>query len=84
MPNFCHSRALPTSGAAHEYQPSFDLAEYNKMVRIGAFEMIPGKIKLIRGELTEGNPAGPIHDDLVTYFNNCSVRNSDAAKTLMD
>ncbi len=56
------------------------LAEYDQMVRVGAFEMIPRKIELIRGELNEMNPAGPMHDDLITYLNNWSVRNADPAK----
>jgi Uma2 family endonuclease len=53
------------------------------MVKVGAFEMIPRKIELIRGELTEMNPAGPVHDDLITYLNNWSARNADPAKTLI-
>jgi Uma2 family endonuclease len=59
------------------------LAEYDQMVRVGAFDTIPRKIELIRGELLETNPAGAIHDDLMTYLNNWSVRNADPAKTLI-
>ncbi len=59
------------------------LAEYDHMVKVGAFEMIPRKIELIRGELTEMNPAGPVHDDLITYLNNWSFRSSDLAKTVI-
>ena len=59
------------------------LAEYDRMVRVGAFEMIPRKIELIHGGLIEMNPAGPMHDDLITYLNNWSFRNSDPAKTLI-
>ena len=59
------------------------LAEYDQMVRVGAFEMIPRKIELIRGELNEMNPAGPIHDDLITYLTNWSARNADPEKTLI-
>jgi Uma2 family endonuclease len=59
------------------------LAEYDQMVRVGAFERIPRKIELIRGELIEMNPAGPLHDDLITYLNNWSFRNSDPARTLI-
>ena len=59
------------------------LAEYDQRVRVGAFDAIPRKIELIRGELTETNPAGPIHDDLITYLNNWSFRNSDPTKTLI-
>ena len=59
------------------------LAEYDQMVRVGAFDAIPRKMELIRAELTAMDPAGPIHDDLVTYLNSWSVRNSDPTKTLI-
>ena len=59
------------------------LAEYDSMVRVGAFDRIERKIELIRGELLEMNPAGPIHDDLITYLNNWSVRNADPERTLI-
>ncbi len=59
------------------------LAEYDHMVRVGAFDKIARKIELIRGELTEMNPAGPIHDDLITYLTNWSVRNSDPTSTFV-
>jgi len=42
------------------------LAEYDSMVHVGAFDRIERKVELIRGELIEMNPAGPIHDDLIT------------------
>jgi len=42
------------------------LAEYESMVRVGAFDRITRKVELIKGELLEMNPAGPIHDDLIT------------------
>ena len=29
------------------------------------------------------NPAGPIHDDLITFLTNWSVRNSETARTLI-
>jgi Uma2 family endonuclease len=43
------------------------------MVERGAFEHLNRKIELIRGELREMNPAGPLHDGLITYLNNWSV-----------
>ena len=43
------------------------------MVECGAFNHLNRKIELIRGELCEMNPAGPLHDDLITYLNNWSV-----------
>ena len=59
------------------------LAEYDHMVRVGAFDRIGRKVELIRGELIEMNPAGPIHDDLITYLTNWSCRYSDPARTLI-
>lgn len=57
--------------------------EYDAMVRRGAFDGLDRKVELIRGELTEMNPAGPVHDDLITFLNNWSVRNVDPAETLV-
>ncbi|XZE55547.1 Uma2 family endonuclease [Planctomycetaceae bacterium SH139] len=57
------------------------LHEYDAMVRKGAFDELGRKIELIRGELVEMNPAGPLHDDSIAYLNNWSVRNSDPATT---
>jgi Uma2 family endonuclease len=59
------------------------LAEYDSMVQIGAFDRLERKIELIRGELIEMNPAGPVHDDLITYLNNWSVRSADPLQTLV-
>ena len=59
------------------------LSEYDSMVRLGAFDRLDRKIELIRGELIEMNPAGPIHDDLITYLTNWSVRSEDPLQTLV-
>ena len=59
------------------------VAEYDRMVRRGAFDGLCRKVELIRGELTETNPAGPVHDDLVTYLTNWSVRKTDPGETLV-
>jgi Uma2 family endonuclease len=56
-------------------------AEYDRMVLCGAFDDLDRKIELIRGELTEMNPAGPIHDDLITFLTNWSVRVCDPSRT---
>jgi len=50
------------------------LTEYNHMVACGAFEAINRKVELIRGEIVEMNPAGPVHDDFITYLNEWSCR----------
>ena len=40
------------------------------MVLKGAFEDLNRRIELIRGEIVEMNPAGPVHEVYVTYLNN--------------
>jgi Uma2 family endonuclease len=57
------------------------LPEYDSLVRKGVFDDIVGKIELIRGAVVEVNPAGPVHDDYVTYLTNWSVMSRDASKT---
>ena len=59
------------------------LAEYDSMVRVGAFDRIERKIELIRGELLEMNPAGPIHDDLITYLTDWSADHRDRSITII-
>ena len=44
--------------------------EFDRMVERGAFDHLNRKIELIRGELREINPAGRLHDDLITYLTN--------------
>ena len=48
--------------------------EYGRMVECGAFDHLHRKIELIRGEIREMNPAGPAHNDYITYLTNWSVR----------
>ncbi|MBP85537.1 MAG: hypothetical protein CMJ64_02285 [Planctomycetaceae bacterium] len=48
--------------------------EFGRMVECGAFDHLNRKIELIRGELREMNPAGPVHDDLIMYLTNWSAR----------
>ncbi len=52
------------------------LAEYNHMVNCGAFDGIDRKVQLIRGEIAEMNPAGPIHGDLIDHLVDWSVRST--------
>ncbi|XZE55545.1 Uma2 family endonuclease [Planctomycetaceae bacterium SH139] len=59
------------------------LGEYDTMVRVGAFDRLPRKVELIRGELIEMNPAGPLHDYLVAYLINWSVRHTDPLRTMI-
>ncbi len=53
------------------------------MVQCGAFDHLNRKIELLRGELREGNPAGPLHDDLITYLTNWSVLAASKAAILV-
>src|SRR6056297_818185 len=57
------------------------LSEYDTMVKLGAFDHVNRKVELIRGELVELNPAGPVHDDLVTYLNDWSATHRDSRVT---
>ncbi len=59
------------------------LSEFDAMVRVGAFDCINRKVELIRGELIEMNPAGPVHDGLIIYLTNWSARNAEPGKTLI-
>lgn len=49
-------------------------AEYERMVECGAFNHLKRKIELFRGEIREMNPAPPLHDDLIAYMTDWSVR----------
>ncbi len=51
--------------------------EYDQMGEKGAFNHLTGKIELIRGEIRQLNQAGPIHDDLISYLTDWSVRTTD-------
>lgn len=57
------------------------LSEYDHMVKLGAFEHVDRKIELLRGELIEMNPAGPVHDDYIAYLNTWSAKQIDPDKT---
>ena len=48
--------------------------EYGQMIACGAFEHLNRKIELIRGEIRQRNPAGPLHNDLIDYLTDWSVR----------
>ena len=63
------------------YTLHLSLAEYDAMVLRGAFDMLDRKVELFRGELVEMNPAGPLHDYLITYLTNWSVRSCDPSQT---
>jgi Uma2 family endonuclease len=55
------------------------LKEYEQIVATGVFD---GKnhrrLELIRGELREMSPIGPVHADLVAWLTNWSIRNTSA------
>ena len=57
------------------------LHEYDGMVRKGAFDELGRKVELIRGELVEMNPAGPLHDDFVAYLTTWSAKHINPATT---
>ena len=47
--------------------------EYDRMVTRGAFDHLNRKIELIRGEIREINPAGPMHNDFIAFFPRLSL-----------
>jgi Uma2 family endonuclease len=57
------------------------LKEYEQIVATGVFD---GKnhrrLELIRGELREMSPIGPVHAELVAWLTNWSIRNTSAAE----
>ena len=57
------------------------LAEYDSMVRRGAFDDLDRRIELIRGEIVEMNPAGPVHDDYIVYLTNWSTDTRNKRRT---
>jgi Uma2 family endonuclease len=62
---------------------NLSLLEFDRMVRVGAFDRIDRKVELIHGELIEMYPAGPLHDYLVTFLINWSVRNAKPEVTVV-
>jgi len=59
------------------------LTEFDHMVNVGAFDVIQRRVELIRGELFEMNPAGPLHDYLITFLTDWSAEHRDRAKTII-
>jgi len=59
------------------------LAEYDAMVRKGAFDDLNRRVELIHGGIVEMNPSGPMHDDYVAYLNSWSARASDPLHTVV-
>ena len=59
----------------------FTLERNAKIGKSIAFDGLERKIELIRGEWIEKNPAGPVHDDLITYLTHWSVRSADPLQT---
>ena len=57
--------------------------EFDRMVECGAFDHLQRKIELIRGELREMNPAGPLHDGLITYLTTWSARSAPTESTVV-
>ena len=55
--------------------------EFDRMVECGAFDHLHRKIELIRGEIREMNPAGPLHDGLIVYLTPWSAENYPAGVT---
>lgn len=53
--------------------------EYDSMIARGAFDGLQRRIELIRGELRETNPAGPVHEDYIDYLTRWSVDSTESS-----
>lgn len=54
----------------------FTLGEYDRMIKLGLFDPpYDRRIELIHGELTDMNPPGPFHEDVVDIVTRWSFRN---------
>lgn len=51
--------------------------EYNRMVEMGAFNHLNRSVELVRGEIREMNPAGPLHNDLIAFLTDWSFQTTD-------
>jgi Uma2 family endonuclease len=49
------------------------VADYDAMIQRGDFSALSQRIELFRGELVETNPAGPVHDDFITFLSQWSI-----------
>lgn len=54
------------------------IQDYERMIARGAFDGLGKRVELIHGELLEMNPAGPVHDDHVSYLTRWSASNTSA------
>lgn len=50
------------------------IPEYDALIQCGAFQVLSRRVELIRGELTEMTPAGPLNDDMITFLTNWSLQ----------
>jgi Uma2 family endonuclease len=57
--------------------------EYDSMIEKGAFNGLQRRIELIRGELRERNPAGPVHEDYIDFLNRWSVSSTEASECVV-
>lgn len=58
-------------------------AEYDAMIERGAFVGLQRRIELIRGELREMSPIGPIHEDYVDILTRWSVESTNRSEVVV-
>jgi len=67
----------------HGHSIDLSVDEYDQMVLRGAFAGLQKRIELFRGELIEMNPAGPVHDDYISYLTRWSIESTQGKKILV-
>ncbi len=50
------------------------LAEYDRMIACGVFDERGRHLELVRGEIREMSPTGPLHEEVIDRLNEWSFR----------
>ena len=73
-----HQRAVYNSGMSTAV--SFTAEQYAHMGEIGALDHLGRRIELIRGEIRQMSPVGPIHSDYIDFLMLWSVQVTEGSK----
>ena len=54
------------------------IADYDRMIEAGEFDLDPRRLELMHGEIREMTPIGPLHEDAVDYLSRWSISSTPA------